>query len=269
MDRMVVDVALAALTVAFALYSEHAGWRLWFVLSAAALSRETGILLLAGYCLHLAIRASRKVASAAESSGPLRAPSLTEVRLSGEATGRNPIVRQASGWSEALRYALAGAPAAVWSLYVASRTAAFDYGERFTPLSSIVSMMLHPPSYPPGTPLASIVQSADVLALAGAPMAFALILYLIAMRRGAGAVSLAALCFALTGIFSQRPDQWGQVFDFGRVYTPLLLLLAVEAMRRRQFYWLAPWLMMTPRVLMQFAPQVAAVARALARVVQS
>jgi hypothetical protein len=224
LDRMVVDVALAALTVAFVLYLERPGARLWLVLAAAALSRETGWFLVLAYCAHLAVERR---------------------------------------WTAALRYASACAPAAAWYLYVALHTAGFDYGEQFIPLASTLGAIFHPQAYPAGTPLPGIVQAADILALAGALAAFVLAVYLIAGLRRIGPESFAALCFTLTGIFSQRPDQWQQVFDFGRVYTPLLLLLAVQAMRRRQMYWLAPWLMMTPRVAMQFAPQVAAVARSL------
>jgi hypothetical protein len=224
LDRMVVDAALAALTVAFVLYLDRAGWRLWAVLAAAALSRETGCVLALAYCGHLAL-------------------------------GRR--------WNATLRYASAVTPAAAWYLYVVLHTSGYDYHESFVPLASLVGSMLHPPSYPPGTPLAGLVQAADVLALAGALLAFALTVYLLLGLRRRDAVALAALCFTLTGIFSQRPDQWQQVFDFGRVYTPLLLLLAVQSLHRRRAYWLAPWVLMLPRVGMQFAPQVAAIARAM------
>ena len=51
MDRMTVDVALAALTVGFVLYSSDEGprWKLLLILACAALARETGLLLTAGY----------------------------------------------------------------------------------------------------------------------------------------------------------------------------------------------------------------------------
>jgi hypothetical protein len=53
-DRMTVDIALAALTVGFALYARHGPpWKLFLVLACATLARETGALLLAGYCMYL------------------------------------------------------------------------------------------------------------------------------------------------------------------------------------------------------------------------
>ena len=50
-DRLTIDVALAALCVAFAIEVQRGpSWRLWLVMAAAALSRETGLLLITGYC---------------------------------------------------------------------------------------------------------------------------------------------------------------------------------------------------------------------------
>ena len=57
MDRLVVDGALAALTVGFALYARHGPpWKVFLVLACAMLTRETGFLLLAGYCLYMLSR---------------------------------------------------------------------------------------------------------------------------------------------------------------------------------------------------------------------
>lgn len=54
LDRLTIDVALAALTVGFALYVRHGPpWKLFLVLACAPLARETGALLPAAYCLYL------------------------------------------------------------------------------------------------------------------------------------------------------------------------------------------------------------------------
>lgn len=51
MDRMTVDVALAAFTAGFVLYSSSAEWtKFYFILMLACLARETGLLLVAGAC---------------------------------------------------------------------------------------------------------------------------------------------------------------------------------------------------------------------------
>src|SRR5579863_287925 len=49
MDRLVIDGTLAALTAAFIYYSRSPSWKLAVVLICAALTRETGLLLIAAW----------------------------------------------------------------------------------------------------------------------------------------------------------------------------------------------------------------------------
>ena len=57
MDRMTIDIALAALTAGFALYCDDGPrWKLLPILACAALARETGFLLIAGYGIFLLSR---------------------------------------------------------------------------------------------------------------------------------------------------------------------------------------------------------------------
>jgi FtsH-binding integral membrane protein len=52
LDRMTVDLALAALAIAFVLYAERAEWpKVYAVLTAAALVRETGLLFILAACI--------------------------------------------------------------------------------------------------------------------------------------------------------------------------------------------------------------------------
>ena len=54
-DRLTVDAALAACTAGFALFAaERSHYKLYAVLAAAGLARETGLLLLAAWCICLA-----------------------------------------------------------------------------------------------------------------------------------------------------------------------------------------------------------------------
>ena len=56
LDRMTVDLALTSLALGFAVYSnEDAAGPLWAIFAAAALCRETGVLLFAAYALRLAL----------------------------------------------------------------------------------------------------------------------------------------------------------------------------------------------------------------------
>lgn len=50
-NLMAIEVALASLTAGFLIYADKPGWRLYVVLAAAALTRDTGILLAGGFCL--------------------------------------------------------------------------------------------------------------------------------------------------------------------------------------------------------------------------
>jgi len=66
LDRMTVDIALASLALGFAVYLEadsDSPWKLYLVLTAAALCRESGFLLFAAYAIRLlALRRYRRVA---------------------------------------------------------------------------------------------------------------------------------------------------------------------------------------------------------------
>ena len=54
LDRMLVDLALVSLCLGFAVYwKSGAWWKLWAILAAAALCRESGVLLFAAYAIHL------------------------------------------------------------------------------------------------------------------------------------------------------------------------------------------------------------------------
>jgi len=250
-DRMVVDAALAALAVAFLLYVSRPSWKLFVVLSCAALVRETGFLLIAGYCGWLLWR------------------------------------RQ---WRGGCIFLLSAVPALAWYGYVQVRTAQQPIA--FAPFRAILDTFRQPLGYPAGTPLAAWVSAADYLALAGLGLAF-----LLAIARFANhprdPVRIAALLFVVTGLILRDPNPFRNVYDFGRVYTPLLLCLqrgagcqpadrltigpgersspgwfrtmAVGAVETRGPVLLAPVLLMLPRIGMQFAPQVLGVTRWLAR----
>jgi hypothetical protein len=221
-DRMVTDVLLAALAAGFAVHWKRPSWRLFAILAAAALARETGVLFIAGYCLYLAV---------------------------------------ARRWTQAVKYAMAALPAAGWYLYVQLRTAPSEYLIRLAPLSVILSVLLHPASYPARIPLIPLVQAADFAAIAGMLAAFAL--SCIALRADPQPETYIAACFALAGVVFQQSQMWDHVYHYGRVFTPVLVFLAIQAMKRKSAVWLAPSLMIVPRIAMQLAPQAIGIARAV------
>jgi hypothetical protein len=224
MDRLVVDAGLAALTAAFLCYSQAPSWKLFLVLACAALTRETGFLLILAYCAYLLWRRVFRIAGI---------------------------------------FLLSALPALAWYGYVKTRTVSKPYGVSLLPLSAILRVLENPWKYPAGTPFVGAIHIADYLALAGILLAFGLALYW-HLRGPSDPPLMAALLFALAGMVFQRTDHWQNVYDFGRVYTPLLLCLASVAARCRKPWLLTPVAMILPRVAIQLTPQMLGVIRWIA-----
>jgi hypothetical protein len=224
MDRLVIDGGLAALTAAFLCYSRAPSWKLFVVLACAALTRETGFLLALAYCAHLAWR--------------------REFRMAGF-------------------FLLSLAPALAWYGFVQANAVGRPYEASLIPLSSILWVLANPWSYPPGTPFPDAVRAADYLALAGVLLAFGLA-FVGFLRKPGDPLRIAASLFAAMALVVQRPDQWQNVYSFGRVYTPVLLCLAAIGAQDRNPWLLAPVAMMLPRIAIQLAPQVLGVIRWIA-----
>jgi hypothetical protein len=64
-------------------------------------------------------------------------------------------------------------------------------------------------------------------------------------------------------IVLQRRENWLHVYDFGRVYTPLLLVLAMDAVRTMRLSGVLPLAMLLPRLLMTTGSQALGIARAI------
>jgi hypothetical protein len=224
MDRLVIDGGLAALTAAFLYYSRLPSWKLFAVLVSAALTRETGFLLVLAYCAHLLWR--------------------RELR-------------------RAALFLLSAAPAAAWYGYVQLRTTGRPYEFSLIPFSSILQVLTNPWRYPPGIPLVEAVRVADYLALAGLLAGIGFVLLCFA-RKPSAPLRIALLLFAMMALVLRRTDTLHSVYAFGRIYTPMLLCLAAVAAECRKPWLLAPVAMMLPRLAIQLAPQVLGVVRWMA-----
>jgi hypothetical protein len=228
MDRMAVDIALAAFIIAFALYSRagEPDWKLYVVLLSAALVRDTGLLLAAAYCIWLLLRKR----------------------------GRRAAI-----------FATAALPTLAWYAYIDARLPRSWASPYFgLPFAGLLSRLLHPLPYPFSPLVNSAVKGFDYLAVAGILLAFAIV-FPLARKTGFNPRMLAALMFVLLGMLFQR-DGWLEIYDIGRILSPLLLLLALEPLisppvishRTAAFKWLplAPLCMVAPRCAVQLAPQV-------------
>jgi hypothetical protein len=225
-DRLTLDGVLAALCAGFVWFVEtNPGWPLYALLLAAPLVRETGLLLLGGYVAAL----------------------LLERRF-----------RRAAVFSTAVM------PTAAWYWLVARHTA--PEPSRWLhelPLAGYLYQLLHPNSYSfLGLPAGLVVTALDYVALVGVALAMVWALVLL-RRKTVTPVALAIYGFAALAAILPTGDFWFDAYGFGRILTPLLLLLAIESLRERRPSMALPMLMVTPRIAVQLAVLAARVFRAM------
>jgi hypothetical protein len=220
-DRLVTDGLLAALTAGLLYHVRRPSAKLFVILACAALTRETGFLLLAACVASFALWKD----------------------------GRRALV-----------YSLAGVPALAWYGFVHIHTLGRTYGDSMIPFSAIVRVLSTPWHYPAGTPLVTLVQAADYLAIGGMLLAFAWSFVLLA-RDHRDVAHLAAALFTLVAIVLQRVEIWENVYHYGRVFSPLFVCLTALAARYRRPALLLPAGMLLPRIAIQLTPQILGVLR--------
>lgn len=224
LDRMAVDAALAALCVAFVLClrTKREGAVLYAVLVAAALARDTGVLLSGGYCIWL--------------------------------LARRHVLRSAL-------FATAVLPAAAWYVYVIGRTAPYvNDGKWALPLTGLLDRLIHPMQYPFSPALNLLLVGLDRLAAAGVMLAFVVVLLRI-RKRDFDPVDWTALLFVALGLFIWRPGDWLEAFDYGRILSPVLFFLAVDWLRSGRWVALMPLALVLPRFGIQMGSQVLGVVK--------
>jgi len=222
LDRMTSDIALAAFCVAFVLYA-GSGWRVLAILACAALTRETAIPIVAGYCLFL----------------------LTRLQI-----------------AKAIAAACALLPASAWFLYVTHGGAESDAVGylNWIPLYGFLERIVHPAVYPLFGWRAALAISFDYIALAGvALLLIAIARMALDARWNAGAAAIYILAIAV--IFLGSRDVWEDAYNFGRVLSPLLLLAFIEEWG--SFAALAPMAMIDLRISLNLAGQWEGIGRGL------
>jgi hypothetical protein len=233
MDRMTVDVALAAFTVAFAFYWRTGAWaKLFIALVLACLVRETGLVLVAGACLfELLNRRFARVALWASTAAPMLAWYLLVRQRFTEKTNYGP-----SHWS-------AG---------------------RLEP--GVIHYLLHPPRYPLSQSLEMIARFADVLALAAILLA-SLLAILLLRARPLNPLAIAAAMFVALVFVLSNARYWIDVNSYARIFSPLLLLVALGSMAGESSvpWWagLVPAILVDLRLSMEFASAAGGVVRGL------
>jgi len=232
LDRMTVDIALLTCCAAAAWYARRdASVRLWFALALAVLARETGALLIAAACLHALWRRQFRRAV-------LLATSVLPAFL----------------WFQFLSAQLPHSPRAATSF--------FPNWLLKRPVVGIVEKMFRPESYPLEPALLLVARGADVLALAGLLLAFALALWRL-LRRQLDFETFASLAFVGLLALISTPGYWADINGWGRVIAPLPFFVALPAMARGPLLLWLPLVLIDLRLGIQFGSQALGILRGL------
>jgi hypothetical protein len=233
LNRLTVDVALVALCAGFAWYTKTGSRaRVCLVLALAALTRETGLLLVAAASLD----------------------ALWNRRL-----------RQAA------LFAVMSSPTLLWFAYVSARAASFAPASAPTvvpawafqyPVVGVVMKLFMPERYQYGPALNRMIQAVDVLALVGILLALGLVIW--SLRRWRfNQETWAALVFAVLTFAVGIPNFWKDVNGYARPISPLLLFLGLRAFSGGPLWVLAPSALVDLRIGILLGSQVHGVLRGI------
>jgi len=223
LDRMTIDLPLAALCVGLLYYAsrENSHPSVYAVLIAAPLVRETGILLVLAWCAFWAMKRN-----------------LGEVFYGAACT----------------------MPALGWWLYVSRHTIPDQAEFLAIPFSGLVAWTVHALAGPVQAygPRANAVL--ELAALAGIWLAFALVALILVTRPLLGSrwdlPETTAVIFAAFASLIGFQEVWASTYGIGRTLSPLLIALAVIALRDRNPLFACPLLMAVPRIALQFAAEI-------------
>ena len=243
LDRMTVDIALAALCAAFVVYADNgthsngngSRWKITLVLACALLTRETAWILFAAYEVFLLAR------------------------------------RRFTDGCFAIAAAI---PAIAWHFYIASRAGKAAIPPEllgWIPGAGFFDRLTHPAVYDLPPLLAHLAITFDYVALCGMALACALAVRIfslgIATRKPATATAWAIFGFTLAVVFLRGQGEWADAFAFGRIFAPLLVLIAMcpllSQSPSRVWLGLAPTLLVDSRIALNFGKQASGVLRGL------
>jgi hypothetical protein len=215
LDRMLVDLALASLALGFAVYLEpERPVKLYLILAAAALCRETGLLLFAAYAVRL----------------------FTQRRF----------LRLAL-------FATAPLPALAWLFWVRTQLPGGSAigPQSMIPFVGMMDALLHPRHYAFAAPVVVVIRALQWLQWAGILLALALP-FLRWRKTGAHPLRTACLLWACLGL-ALPPGVYDDPFAGARTLAPLLFFEFLEYgwRGRLPLLMVTPrvWLELAPQVL--------------------
>ena len=216
-ERLTIDVALAALCVGFAVYAVRPSWRLGGILVLAPLARETGI----GLVLAVGLAGLMK-----------RRWRLTAVAF------------------------VSALPWLVWVagfVHPRTRPDPFFWLSLY-PFQGIFERTLRFPGQVVPDHVGAWAGVFDYVAVLGMWLALAQAVMLLRSSK-LDPVKLAMAMYALLVIFVGSQRVWSEAYAFGRVFSPFLIFLGLQAIRTRSRSLLLPLGLVTLRVAAQLAAQ--------------
>ena len=231
LDRLTIDLPLAAICIGLALYADTPApnWQVYAMLCASPLIRETGMVLVLGWCVYRIVQ------------------------------------RDARG---ATLSALCAAPAAAWWIYVQRHTPTDGTPWLSTyPFSGIINRTLQGTGDPTSTPWLRAANVFEDFALAGMWLALVLAFYL-AWKRRWHLIEITAILFAAFTATLGKFDLWSSAYATGRTMSPLLILLALLAFQKRRVFFALPLLLILPRIALQYEAQLKVVLHGMRQVVR-
>jgi hypothetical protein len=225
-DRLTIDLPLAAICIGLALYADapKSGWQVYAMLCAAPLIRETGMIVVLGWCVYRIVQ------------------------------------RDARG---AVLSAVSAAPALAWWGYVQSHTPrdGTDWLSSY-PFSGIINRTLQGTGDPTSTPWLRAANIFEDVALAGMWLALVLAFY-VAWQRRWTFIQITVILFAAFEAALGRFDLWTSAYATGRTMAPLLILLALLAFQKRRLLYAFPLLFFVPRIALQYEAELKTMLRGM------
>lgn len=205
-DRMLTDGAqLACFAAALALVRREAWRPLWFVCVLAALTRETGLFLPAGFALHALLQRH---------------------------------------WRRAFILASSALPAFAWMAILRLYFPPLPLNPGFAFLfRGLIPRLFHIAAYPDPS-LRLLLHLLDVLAFAGFGISVFLVAWLI-VRDWHRPATLVLTLFLLLSLGFGAPKALNDPLAFARPLSPLFFYIAIEAVLRRSWWMLLPPLAIT------------------------
>jgi hypothetical protein len=225
-DRMTVDIVVAAFAAGFALYAiDGPSWKIFAVLACAALTKEQALPIVAAYSLYL----------------------LTQKRV-----------------AAALWMLAAALPTLAWFVYLARARPAPSVAAALSwvPMAGLFDALLHPASYHMTAFRNAVALTFDYVALAGLAIALGQVVW-IAIARRSNPSAFAVYALAVAALFPRNPVLWTSAYAFGRGLTPLFLLLAIDELSMRPWLAVLPMFLVDTRIGLNLVSQVAGVVHGL------